>query len=83
MGRRRTPTLTDDDEFLMVDPLNLAGVATAMQRAPSGLFLSNFADTLQFDPQSVFDLDPGFTASSVSWGLVNNTLPALLPAAAF
>jgi hypothetical protein len=35
----------------------------------------DFGDSFTFNPSSVLVLEPGFTASSASWGLVNNRLP--------
>ena len=36
----------------------------------------DFGDSFTFDPSAVLQLEPGFTASSASWGLVDNRLPA-------
>jgi hypothetical protein len=56
-------------------PLNVPiGLGVGMRVGAAGTGTVDASKSLRFNREAVFDLEPGFTANSVSWGLVNNRL---------
>jgi hypothetical protein len=51
-----------------------ARLRVGAHNSDSGSFTTDFSHSFLYNRSEVFELEPGFTANSASWGVVNNVL---------